>query len=206
MATDPHDGAQWLTTSQAAAVLGVAERTIQRRAQRGEIEARKAKTETGEQWEVRLSGANVPPGVAPGAANSGASFHAQNAGGGATFGEGGARVPPSGATSQDIEIISDLRDQVAFLRASVEQHQRSEAELRAALREALRAMPKQLTEGAPQSPPGGQGEPPTPKPDNTASDAPGARQRPANRDGHALTYSDIADELERNLNRQRMDG
>lgn len=40
---------------------------------------------------------------------------------------------------------SDFRDEIRFLRGMVEQHQRSEAELRAALREALKAQPRQLT-------------------------------------------------------------
>jgi hypothetical protein len=40
------------------------------------------------------------------------------------------------------------REEIAFLRGLVEQHQRSEAELRAALREALRAMPKAIEAGS----------------------------------------------------------
>lgn len=57
----------------------------------------------------------------------------------------------SDATSRVLEsreeLVLELRDQVKFLRAAVEQHQRSEAELRAALRTALAAMPKAITEG-----------------------------------------------------------
>ncbi len=47
----------------------------------------------------------------------------------------------------DAVLIDELRDQVKFLRGVVEQHQRSEAELRNALRTALAAMPRALTEG-----------------------------------------------------------
>ncbi len=48
--------------------------------------------------------------------------------------------------------VERLEKEVEFLRAAVEQHQRGEAELRAALREALRAMPKAITEGTPNAP------------------------------------------------------
>jgi predicted RNase H-like nuclease (RuvC/YqgF family) len=52
--------------------------------------------------------------------------------------------------------VERLESEVSFLRGLVEQHQRSEAELRAALREALKAMPKALEQGnaieAPKSP------------------------------------------------------
>lgn len=44
------------------------------------------------------------------------------------------------------------REEIIFLRGLVEQHQRSEAELRAALREALRAMPKAIEAGSGSTP------------------------------------------------------
>jgi hypothetical protein len=43
--------------------------------------------------------------------------------------------------------VERLEKEVEFLRGLVEGHQRAEAELRASLRAALSAMPKQLTEG-----------------------------------------------------------
>jgi hypothetical protein len=43
--------------------------------------------------------------------------------------------------------IDAQREEILFLRGLVEQHQRSEAELRAALREVLKAMPKELGQG-----------------------------------------------------------
>jgi hypothetical protein len=43
------------------------------------------------------------------------------------------------------DLIDQLRSENAFLRNSVEQHQRDAAEMRAALRKALDAMPKQIT-------------------------------------------------------------
>jgi hypothetical protein len=45
--------------------------------------------------------------------------------------------------------IEAQREEILFLRGLVEQHQRSEAELRAALREALKAMPRELGQGKP---------------------------------------------------------
>ncbi len=50
-----------------------------------------------------------------------------------------ARSTPDVAAS-----LAQSREEILFLRALVEQHQRSEAELRAALRKALDAMPKAL--------------------------------------------------------------
>ena len=45
------------------------------------------------------------------------------------------------------ELVIELRDQVKFLRSALEARDRDAAELRAALRTALAAMPKQLTSG-----------------------------------------------------------
>lgn len=45
------------------------------------------------------------------------------------------------------ERVAELREEVRFLRGLVEQRDRDAAELRAALREALKAQPKQLTQG-----------------------------------------------------------
>jgi excisionase family DNA binding protein len=56
-----------------------------------------------------------------------------------------------GATALLIEQRERDRAEITFLRGLVEQHQRSEAELRTSLREALRAMPKQITAGAPET-------------------------------------------------------
>ena len=47
-------GPPWITTSQAAAALQVSERTVQRRAAKGDLEARKVITDDGEKWEVKV--------------------------------------------------------------------------------------------------------------------------------------------------------
>ncbi len=59
---------------------------------------------------------------------------------------------PQAGHEPDAVVVDDLRDQVKFLRGAVEQHQRAEAELRAALRTALSAMPKALPEGQANQP------------------------------------------------------
>ena len=65
-------------------------------------------------------------------------------------------------SDRDADEIARQREEIIFLRGLVEQHQRSEAELRASLREALRAMPKQLT-AAPAATPTEASTPTTPK-------------------------------------------
>jgi hypothetical protein len=56
--------------------------------------------------------------------------------------------PDACPDTQSDEVVALLKAENAFLRGMVEQHQRSEAELRAALRKALDAMPKALTSGS----------------------------------------------------------
>ena len=60
---------------------------------------------------------------------------------------------PNARTNQrtgEPDLMAHLIDENRFLRNAIEQHQRSEAELRNALRTALAAMPKALNEGTPQ--------------------------------------------------------
>lgn len=57
-------GGDWLNVSQAAARLGVSERTIQRRATAGTLTARKVTGRDGQAWEVWVGAANVPTGAA----------------------------------------------------------------------------------------------------------------------------------------------
>jgi hypothetical protein len=150
---------QWLPTSQAAAALGVSERTVQRRATNGKIEARKVTDDDGERWEVLVGvppgAAIVPPTVPTGAATSSEREIAPEAperdNSGGTVPPGAAIVPPPETRPEmEAEMRAQLereREQVMFLRGLVEQRDRDAAELRASLREALRAMPKQLGAG-----------------------------------------------------------
>lgn len=187
MATDPKDGAQWLTTSQAATALGISPRSIRRQCEAGDLQSKRV----GGAWRVAASAVKsdterpsetaITDNTATDAATTSRIEAAKLDTERPSRTEEADETATGAATSANVEIIADLRDQVAFLRASVEQHQRSEAELRAALREALRAMPKQLTQGAPETPPGGQGEPQTVTPDNLPPSSPPAPPGPAKR-------------------------
>lgn len=143
---------EWLTTSQAAASLGCAERTVQRRCKSGKIAARLVTTGDGQEWRidptilpagaigaatVPTGAANVPPQVPP-------PIHARNDA--ATVPSGGS-VPTGGDTPNIADLLAQSREEVLFLRGLIEQRDRDAAELRAALRESLRAMPKAITGG-----------------------------------------------------------
>jgi len=121
-----------LTVSQAAARLGISERTVQRRCKRGQLTARLENTPDGMQW--LIDGATLPTGAAIGADTVPPSNHSQNV--------------PNGATGAAIELLDQLKSENAFLRGLVEQRDRDAAELRASLRAALAAMPKALPDGA----------------------------------------------------------
>lgn len=116
MAT-PDTSPLWLTTSQAAAALGVSERTVQRRAANGKIEARKVTDDDGERWEVLVKvptgAATVPPIVPTGAATSNeresASDAPESARGGGTVPPGAAIVTPPGTRP---EMEAELRAQL----------------------------------------------------------------------------------------------
>ena len=58
----------------------------------------------------------------------------------------------AGSTPDVAASLAQSREEILFLRGLVEQHQRSEAELRAALRKALDAMPKAITAGDESAP------------------------------------------------------
>ncbi len=140
-----------LTVSQAAARLGVSERTIQRRCKSGKLKAELVTDADGEEW--RIDPATLPTGDAISddkvTTAPGEPAHSQKAPvttqAPATGDDAADRVP----TRDDARLLDQLQTENGFLRAMVEQHQRSEAELRAALRSALNAMPKALTESAP---------------------------------------------------------
>jgi hypothetical protein len=89
-----------------------------------------------------------------------------------------------------------LMEEVRFLRATVEQLQRDGAEVRAALRDALKSKVPQLATGTPQPPEAAQ----IVSGDNVPNVTTEAVKSATKRDGAALTYGDIADALERRLN------
>lgn len=202
-------GAAWLSVAGAAAALNVSPKTVWRRARAGELTARKVAGARGAKvWEVCLdsSGQTMRPSGQTQTANQTAkrtqSPENEHEASGQTKrtpnGQAAKASGQSDATGQR-EIETELRDQLArereqnqFLRGLVEQRDRDAAELRASLREALRAMPRQL----PAPPEAAQ----IASANRVPSVAPDAVKSPAKREG-GLTYSEIADELERGLNR-----
>lgn len=110
------------------------------------------------------------------------------------------------ATERDSD--ADLRDtlkhereQNQFLRSVIEQLQRDGAETRAALREALKLAPKQLPVGTDESAQSLQRKARESETSKDTDQSASEPQEPAQSDKRPLTYNDIADELERRLNR-----
>jgi hypothetical protein len=155
-APDPSEYSAWLTTSQAAAALGVAERTVQRRCKAGKLTARQVTTGDGLEWRIdpatvptlATGGDTLPPQVPT-------PIHAQNDGAtvqsGGSVPTGGAKVATGAAIGGDSALLTQLQSENLFLRGLVEQRDRDAAELRAALRKALDAMPKAIEAGSTQS-------------------------------------------------------
>lgn len=125
-------GEQWRTVAEVARLEGLTVRAVQRRCQAGKYTTRRVAGEKGEVWEIALPSSSVS---ASATANESEPLRESFAHRSPNEGE-----PREGTTGREKE----LREEVLFLRGLVEQHQRSEAELRAALREALKAMPRQL--------------------------------------------------------------
>lgn len=163
--------AKWVSVSEAAAARRCSIRTVKRWIEQGEVETRK---EGGRRLVWLLDSGTIerdtegtkgtrPKGHKPGAVSLPAPFDARKEGHGeGTEGTQDARPvsllalsggeSSAGASDREAELLRDSlaseRAQTAFLRATIEQLQRDGAETRAALREALKAMPKQLTSGA----------------------------------------------------------
>jgi hypothetical protein len=136
----PESPANWISTSEAAARLGVSERTVLRRAKTGVLLSRKETTARGVMMLVSLEGADVPTGADTGPNQSGQGQTPDVA-------TGGAKVPTEVPTGADTDFKAHLIAENAFLRGVIEQLQRDGAETRNALRKALELAPKMLTPG-----------------------------------------------------------
>ena len=122
-------GAMWLPVATIATRLNVSARAVQKRCASGTLPARRVPGARGEVWEVRANGerelsANLRPSVRP-----------QNAA--PTTNDGERRTFES-------ERERELKEEVRFLRNTVEQLQRDAIELRAIARDALKIAPRQL--------------------------------------------------------------
>ncbi len=188
---------QWLPVPQATAHLGISEKTLRRRIKSGALESQKnPKTDGGGTvLLVRVNGVpvtaggetvNVPDSVPVNFKSEPDSVPVKSDGvpvnsGSVTGTRAGHFEGRAGHEMDSVPVTSESdarvlaaesqalrdREEIIFLRLAIEQHQRSEAELRAALRRALDAMPKQL-EGREYS-----------QPENSAQNADIARENAA---------------------------
>jgi hypothetical protein len=148
-----------LTINQAAARLGISERTLRKRISKGEIKAEKEPLEAGGMaWRVWLDGS--APEIEPEAERKNAPetlrkpFESESASDRKRSGSEMETAPevsePRAGSEPEARIVERLESEVLFLRSMLEARERDAAELRSALREALKAMPKALE--APQMP------------------------------------------------------
>jgi hypothetical protein len=149
----------WASVADAAAVFGVSERAIQRRCHSGKIRARLVPTATGQQWQIDraalakrdgdTSDRNDATGpTATPQTTAGTPLPTVKAATGTT------PRPDTSDTGNDRNdgaimprYVAQLETENLFLRGVVEQQGRDAAELRAALREALKLSAKALPEG-----------------------------------------------------------
>jgi hypothetical protein len=121
-----------LTINQTAVRLGISERTLRRRIKDGKVKARKVPCEGGG-TQLLIEVDSVPdklptvPDTRVGQSDS---------------------VPDTA----NGEVLSLLKSENAFLRSMLEARERDAAELRSALREALKAMPRAITSGNESTP------------------------------------------------------
>lgn len=194
----PESRARWISTTDAAKVLGVLPRAVQKRAARGSLVARKS----GKGWEIDADALDAANGRQRDATDA-ATDAETDAQGVQSRDVVGASNVQNGRGPMDAidagERLVEARDEIKFLRALVESLTQSEAQTKAALREALKAMPKQLTAGTAR-------DALTATPPRDAAQSLGAardssaiaRDGPKT-DAAAIDYNSIADEIERSL-------
>lgn len=147
-----NDDAKWLSAAQVAQLEGISKRAVQNRCKRGFYRVRRVDTAQGEAWEIDTAsikaGANLPTNDEQ---RTREPFTAKRGEAGANF---AANTQPDAAPDYAARYCEQLERENAFLRAQVEEGNRNAAELRAALREALKAQPRQLAapDAAPESP------------------------------------------------------
>ena len=205
-------GPKWLSANDAAAVLGVSPKTVWRRAKSGELTARKVASERGgEVWEIALetptdrpdkpTGQNRPtdrtqtaPKVIDEREPTGQTERTPTDRPAKPTGQNADTDAATGA-----RFMAHLETENKFLRAALEQRDRDAAELRAALRTALKltagTSAPQLGAANPENAGNGGGVAAS----GAAVDREKSSEPTGNKSGAALTYADIADELERRL-------
>ncbi len=148
---------EWLTVSQAAARLGISEKTLLRRIRRGELEAHKEPLPNGgSAWRVHLNteqDAPEPEGTDKRAeeARAGTGQDTKDSEKDSAPVVSFARAGSGQDSGQDT-LTAHLLEENRFLRGVVEQQQRDAAELRQALREALKLQTRALPSPAESAP------------------------------------------------------
>lgn len=216
----PANAGEWLSIAVAAARLGVSARAIQKRAERGTLTARRVKHGGASRWEVdgRELGANHSPDVRQMDANSANSERETVRETGANRSLDG-REPTSTSPDFAAKYLAQLESENEFLRRALEAAQQSEAVTKAALRELLKAQPKQLSAGhsstngaatsdeqltqvnAEKSARTPQNGPQSGEAGNDGQQAANGGEIAPERDEAPVSYGSIADELERMLNK-----
>lgn len=157
----------WLTVTEAARRLGISERAVQRRCKSGKLCAELVPTPTGHQWQIAADALDNEPMCHDSADASDSDSRDTSDIRAATAVEQETTLPtaatataptvpiPEAAThttaptpGPDAVLIEELRDQVKYLRSALEARDRDAAELRAALRDALKMSARALTDGS----------------------------------------------------------
>jgi hypothetical protein len=171
---------EWLASAEACRILGISDRTLKRRIEAGDVES---KLETlprgGVRRVVRVTDRAGQSGDARGPSvratnereTESVRANADERAGRAGQIERATRGPEVESGNVAAQQVERLEKEVEFLRGLVEQHQRAEAELRAALRETLKAMPRELTTGTSATPEAAQNRPQIAATSNTSTDA-----------------------------------
>jgi hypothetical protein len=190
----PESPAKWISVRAAALALGVSARAIQKRAARGTLAARKVEKDGASVWEVdgRELGANMDAATKPTPTQNSVGLDANPGANPRTDGREPSATLPDFAT----KYVAQLESENEFLRRALESAQQSESITKAALREALRAMPKAIAAGdssarieadAPQNGDGRQSD----------ADATNGPQNAPNRAASLDSISDFLESLER---------
>jgi hypothetical protein len=150
--TDANDATQWLTVVRAAELEGVSVRAVQRRCQSGKYRSQRIQTPQGERLEVDVATLTTQR------RDTDDDRREQR------------RDTSDDAAAPDYaaKYVQQLESENDFLRRALEQRDRDAAELRAALREALKVQPRQL-EAASNVPETAQNAPPAIEPTQTAN-------------------------------------
>ena len=180
--------AQWLTSSEAAAALGVSERTIQRRAQAGKLTARKVVTGDGEKWEIQLSADSGASSDATQGALPSAPMVSNTA-------DSGAKVTPESADTDATSETAFLRSQLEAMNEALKREQSAHEQTRQLLAGALQMASMQLPNATPQGAPEAQNRAQSAEVDRDGpADAKGAR-RGANRQGYGSLLKRLRDNI-----------